>query len=474
MRILLVNPPTPLPYYNSREYYIPSSLLYLAAVLQNNGEEIKILDMKTFKFEELENPKKFYTFYENLLINTISDFNPELIGFGCLFSGHFPDILKFSILIKEKYKHIPVVIGGIHPTIYPFEILSNCPSIDWLVLGEAEQSILQLVNTLKDKSYEFEKIDGFAFRKNGKVIVNPKTHFIKNLDTIPFPAYDIIDLKDYYVDTSNWHNPKKLSINTSIPIISSRSCPNHCNFCSMFMVMGPRWRARSPKNVVDEIEYLYNKYDHRHFSFMDDNFTLKKSHVIEICNQIIKRKLNIQFETPNGIATGTMDEEILDIMVSAGLVRISLAIESGSDFIRNKVMKKHLNKEKIYEVVNLTKKYKQLYVRAFFIIGMPEETEETLMDTYNMIREIDVDRIYLQNIIPYPGTELFNQALKDNLFVGIDPNDFYKSDALYMINYRQFFIKPYKLEIKYLQEFRIKCDNLIAEQKAKKAISVNM
>src|SRR5208337_4375395 len=126
--------------------------------------------------------------------------------------------------------------------------------------------------------------------------------FIGDLDEIPFPAYDLINLKDYYHDTSNWLNPKNLPINTSISILSSRSCPMRCNFCSMFMVMGPKWRCRSPQNVVDEIEYLYHKYNHRHFSFMDDNLTLKKSHVLEICNQIIERNLNIQFETPNGIA----------------------------------------------------------------------------------------------------------------------------------------------------------------------------
>lgn len=461
MKILLVNPPIPEFYYN-REYYMPSGLLYLASSLQKNNKEVKILDMKTFQGNDISHPQKFY---EDKLLNTISDFQPDLIGFGCLFSGNFPDVLKLSQLIKKNFKNIRIITGGIHPTIYVGDIMKNCPSIDFIILGEGEESMVQLANEIENKSYGFDKIDGMAFRKNGKVIINQKTRYIGDVDNLPFPAYDLVNLEDYYVDTSNWHNPKKLPINTSIPIISSRSCPNRCTFCSMFEVMGPSWRARSPKNVVDEIEYLYNRYGHRHFSFMDDNFTLWKLRVIEICDEIIRRKLDIQFETPNGLSVRTLDEEVLDSMISAGLVRISLALESGSDFIRNKIMKKNLSKEKIYNVINLTKKYKQLYINVFFIIGMPEETKETLNETYEMIKKIDVDKIYVHNIIPFPGTAVFEQALRDNLLVNINPQNLYKSANLYLTNYDDYFIKPYKLSIEDLREFRTKCESLIAKHK---------
>ena len=121
---------------------------------------------------------------------------------------------------------------------------------------------------------------------------------------------------------------------------------------------------------------------------MDDNFALNRKRTIEICSEIIRRGLDIQFETPNGISINTLNEEVLDALVSAGLVRVYLAIESGSEFIRNEIMGKHLSTEKIYEIVGLTKKHKQLHVKAYFIIGMPEETHETLEETYNMIKKI--------------------------------------------------------------------------------------
>jgi len=240
----------------------------------------------------------------------------------------------------------------------------------------------------------------------------------------------------------------------------------------MYTVMGPRWRARTPKNVVDEIELVYKKFKLQHFSIMDDNFSLNKKRVLEICSMIKERKLDILFETPNGLSINTLDEEVLDALVSTGLTRVSLAIESGSDFIRNKVMGKHLSREKIFEIINITRKYKDLYVKAFFVIGMPEETSETLMETYNLIKEINVDRIYLHNIIPFPGTKVFEQALRDNLFIDINPNEFYKSDDLYITNFNRFFIKPYKLTLKDLQEFRSKCEILINELKTNRIGSV--
>lgn len=462
MKILLVYSPIPRNFYN-REYYLPSGLLYLGAALQKNNEEVKLLDLRTFQKKELDPPEGFY---ESKLIETISDFKPGLIGFGGLISGNFLDILKLSKAAKKEFPEIPTIMGGVHASMYPREILENCSSLDWLILGEGEESMVQLVNMIKNNCFEFEKIDGFAFRTERGVIINLKRNYIKNLDDIPFPAYNLINLEDYYEDTSEWHNPKNLPINTEVPIISSRSCPNDCNFCMSSKLAGRGWRARSPENVVNEIEYIYREYNHRHFSFMDDNFTLSKPRVIEIFNQIKKRGLNIQFETHNGVSVNTLDEEIIDAMASAGLTRIALPIESGSDYIRNEIMKKNLCRKKILDVIRFLKERDQIYIRAFFIIGMPEETHATLMDTYNMIKEIDVDKVHLTNIIPFPGTRVFKQAVRDNLLVDLSLKDLCTSDELFQANYDRFFIKPYNLELSDLHEFRKKCDSLITKQKA--------
>ena len=235
-----------------------------------------------------------------------------------------------------------------------------------------------------------------------------------------------------------------------------------CTFCSMYRVMGRKWRSRSAQNVVDEIEYLYNTYNHRHFSFFDDQLTLKESRIIAICNEIVRRNLYLQLESQNGVAVRTLDKEVMDAMVSAGLVRIAIAIESGSDFIRNEVIGKNLPRKKIFEVVELLKTYSQLYVKAFFVIGMPEDTHETLRETYNMIKEIDVDMPQVANLIPFPGTPVFDQALRGNLFVDdLDPNNMWQFEAFYMSGNQRFFIKPYNLDLEELGEWREKIDSLI-------------
>ncbi len=460
MKVLLVNPPIPSYFYN-REYYFPSSLLALAAILQRYGHEPKILDFKIYQ-RGSEDPSR--SFYELHFIEEIRKFNPDLIGLGCLFSGNFPDTLWLSRIAKQTCPHIPVIMGGIHGTLYAHDILTHCPSLDAVVLGEGEETLIEMVVAMQAK-ISWTRIEGLGCRTDaGQVVVNEKTSYTHDVDSLPMPAYDLIDIEDYHVDTSAWHNPKGLPINTSVPIISSRSCPNRCTFCSMYKVMGPRWRARSATNVVDEIESVYQRFNHRHFSFMDDNVTLKKGRMVEICQQIIDRGLDIQFETPNGISVKTIDEEVLDAMVKAGLVRTCLAIESGSEYIRNQIMKKHLSNEKIYEVLALVRRYPQLFVNAFFLIGMPEETAETLEETYRMIEKIRVDKTIVMNLVPFPGTETYRQAVRDNLLVGVPREDLYLSNDRYFTNYDQIFLKPYALELDDIRAFRQRVNRLLERQ----------
>ncbi|MFH1162109.1 MAG: radical SAM protein [Candidatus Jorgensenbacteria bacterium] len=464
MKFLLVGSQTPEGVPN-KEFILPSALLYLAAALRARDVEVNVLDLNTSGSVDGVNSKEFY---ERILLKRVSDFQPSVVGISCLFSGQFPDVQRYASVIKEAAPEVPIVIGGLHPTIYASEILAHCPYVDFVVLGEGEDTVVQFVDVLQGAG-NFGDIDGFAYRSNGRVVVHEKKKFIADLDAVPFPAYDAVDLRDYHVDTSRWSNPKHLSFHASIPIVSSRSCPLRCNFCSMFLVMGSRWRSRSPANVVDEIQVLYEKYGQRYFAFMDDNLTLSRKHILEVCNLISMRGLDIQFDTPNGIATNTMDEEVLNAMVGAGLIRLSIAIESGSEFIRNKVMRKGLSNRKIYEVAALTKRYRDLYVRAFFVIGMPEETPETLRETEEMIRVIDVDEPHVVNIVPFPGTAVFDQALRDDLLIGgVDVGGLWSKPFFFSGN-KRFFIRPYKMTEEELNEFRQRIDELTMELISTKA-----
>lgn len=463
MNILLVNPPIPDYFYN-REFYFPSSLLSLGAVLQEEGHHPHIVDFKTYQRGPTDPSEMFY---EETLLAAVAEHRPQLIGFGCLFSGNFPDALRHSHCVKKAYPEIPTLLGGIHATLYAHEILSHCPSFDGVVLGEGEDTLRDIVIAL-EQGHNWDQIPGLGCRVDGQVLICPERGYIQDVDRLPMPAYDLIKVEDYFMDTSAWHNPKGLPIHTSVPIISSRSCPNRCTFCSMYKVMGPRWRARSAEKVVDEIEHVVQTYGLRHFSFMDDNVTLKKDRMIAICQGILDRGLDIQFETPNGISIKTIDAEVLDAMVKAGLVRTGLAIESGSDRIRNQIMKKHLAEEKIYEVMDLTRRYPQLFVSTFFLIGMPEETHETLEDTYRMIERIRPDKTILMNVVPFPGTAVYEQAVRDNLLIGGEPEKLYLADDRYFTNYDQVFLKPYALDIEDIRAFRERCNRLLEQQQSQR------
>lgn len=444
--ILLINPKTP-DFIKHKDKSIPLSLLYLGSVLKKNNHNVKLIDINN-KPADITSELKY--------------FKPDLVGITCLFSGRFKSTIALSQKIKKSFPQIPIIIGGIHPTIYAKEILNAYPCIDYVCLGEGENTLVDIVDgkNLKD-------IDGLTYRQNKRIMINEKTSFIENIDDLPFPSYDLIDLKDYYFNTSGWYNPKKLPINVPVPIVSSRSCPGKCTFCSMFLVHGKKWRPRSAESVVDEIEYLYNKYNHRYFSFMDDNLTLSKKRTMEITDEIIKRNLNIQFDTPNGISINSLDKKVMSNLVKAGLIRVCVAPESGSEFIRNVIMKKNLSTRKIYDFFDVVKNYDQLFVKCFFIIGYPQETEETLRDTYNMIKRISdsIDQIAIFNLVPFPGTEIFEYCKNENL-INISLNNLHNSELFSNYNDSDIpFIKPHRLERDDLIRFREETYKLIKSRK---------
>lgn len=458
-KIMLINAPIIISKNQRLDYsnYFPQGLLYLATVLKKNNLNVKILDINNFYENNLKNlnETKVRDSIRNNIFENFENYMPNIVGLGCMFSGAFKGLKMISKQIKEKFPNIPIIAGGIHPTLFPKEILEKYKEIDYVVVGEGEETLLDLTKHIINKKPTVDSIDGIAFRDKKEIKLNPKTKFIKNLDSLPFPDYNLLDLKNYKMDTSNWYSPKNIEIGQPFPIISSRSCPNLCNFCSMWRVHGKKIRYRTVDNVLEQMESLYNNYNVRYFQFMDDNFTFNKKRTLGICDEILKRKMDIQFDTPNGVAVKTLDEEIINSMVNAGLVRISLAIESGSEYIRNKVIKKGLKTEKIYEVVEACAKHKDLFINSFFVSGMPQETHETLEETYQMIKKLPIDKFAIFYATPYPGTELFNYCLENKLLQN-KIEDYVEIDNLQQKADRPHF-KPHNLTIDDLIEFRAKC-----------------
>lgn len=471
-KVLLINSPTLRNQYTSPDNYFPLGLLSLATALRRANIDAEVMDVNNDFYLKEFNEGILQKYIENHVCRYINDYAPDVIGIGCIFSGAFKSLKIIAGALKDRFPDIPVVIGGIHATIFAREIMDKYNFIDYVVIGEGEHSFPALLKSIFNKDRHMEAIDGIAYRSDGAVRINPKTSFITDLDTLPFIDYGILNVDEYKMDTSWWFSPKKLKLGQPFPIISSRSCPERCAFCSMWLVHGPMLRVRSADNVLDEMEHLYREYNVRVFNFMDDNMTFNKKRTLEICNGILRRNMNIQFDTPNGLAVKRLDREIIDALVDAGMTRISIAIESGSEYIRNEVMRKGLSNQKIYEVAEDCARHRHLFVQAFFIAGMPQETHETLEETYEMIKRLPLDKLGIFYATPYPGTKLFNYCNDHKLLESA-------SEELVDVEHLQHLadtphFKPHNLSIDDLISFRERCYGFMDKKRTASGIPGNI
>ncbi|GHV78103.1 B12-binding domain-containing radical SAM protein [Spirochaetia bacterium] len=443
---------------------IPLSLLYLSGAIRHLCEEILILDYNTPPPPGINTDKSKY------LYALLDEKEPVIVGINCLFSGNFPDVLRISKEVKERSPATKVVIGGMHPTLWAKEIMEHCEVIDAIMLGEGDNSFPLLVEQYfkNPDNPDIEALESVVIRWNSRIITKERKRYITNLDSLPMPGYEYFDMRQYAAreDTTKWFNPNKVPISAvQFPLLTSRSCPNQCNFCAMRLVMGDIYRYRSPEHVFNEIQYLYEKYGITYFKIMDDNFTINKKRTIEICNLIIKNNLKIAFDTPNGLMAGTLDDEVIDNLCRAGMIRFSIAIESASDFIRNDILHKNISKEKIHNIIYILRKH-NVFVSTLFMIGFPEETEETLKEMLSFIKSLDVDAITLAKLMPFPGTALYEQCKKDNLFTNsVDEDNLWqgKQEFVYA-GPKDFSIKPYNLTMNKLADYDEEIRSLITKK----------
>jgi anaerobic magnesium-protoporphyrin IX monomethyl ester cyclase len=404
----------------------PLGVLYLASYLRSHlPDKVQILDCVDTNVVEKIAPKTYrYGIDDGKMLSIIKDMNPDIIGITCSFTRKKNDFHRTAKLVKEHFPDAKLVAGGTYPTLFPEEVIKT-GIFDYCIVGEGEDSFLQLVNSIKS-GLGFEGIDGLVYREGDKILVNKKTTYIQNLDDIPFPARDLINYeRGYLTRKSVIHG---LGLGRTASILTSRSCPNRCKFCSMFLVHGPKWRSRSPLNVINEIKELKYNYNINEFFILDDNFTLSKDRVLEFCDLLMQSKLKLKWNTPSGVSINTLDKKVLQAMKDAGCANTCIAIESGDEFIRNNVIGKKLSDKKIAEVLKYTSEI-GLPVTAFYIIGMPGETEESFQKTLDQLRELPLNGAVCAFANPLPGTELYDDCIKNNykiLHTDEDgSNDFY-------------------------------------------------
>jgi magnesium-protoporphyrin IX monomethyl ester (oxidative) cyclase len=388
-------------------------IAYVAALLEKQ-HKVRIIDAPTEGWRNLEqiDGTKYRVGLKNKEIaERIRQWSPDVVGITVPFSGWCKTAFEVASIVKSIAKDIVTVLSGLHPSARPAECLTD-PNIDFVVIGEGEHTMFELVAALgQGITQNFRKIEGIAFVRSRKTVITSPRPQIQDLDSLPFPARHLLPMDAYFAAVKE--NPLRGEIRKPwAAMLTSRGCPYNCVFCTIHIVMGKKWRGRSSENVVDEIEQLVDTYNIKQIDFVDENMTLDKKRMETICDSIVKRGLDIEWYTPNGVRADTLDENLLTKMRRSGCKKIRIAPESGVQRVVDQIIKKNLDLKEVEKAVALSKKV-GIKVGCFFVIGLIGETKEDIEESINYaykLRQLGADGFYFSIATPLYGTELYEQA----------------------------------------------------------------
>jgi anaerobic magnesium-protoporphyrin IX monomethyl ester cyclase len=298
-------------------------------------------------------------------------------------------------------------------------------TLDFLLRGEGDITFPQFLNCLNHGHKDMEKVTGLVWKQADKVIENAPHEFVKNLNALPLPAWELIQPQTY-PPAQHGAFFKKFPI---APIVTTRGCPYACKFCSAPILSGRRVRFHDPEKIINEIRLLHAQYGIREIHIIDDNFTINRSHADAVLTKIVEAKLGISIAFPNGIRVETVDKELLNLMKRAGAYLISLGIESGSDRIlqlMNKKLKVAATEEKVNLIHNAG-----LDIAGFFVIGFPGDTREDIEKTIRFSVKLPLIRANYFDFLPLPGTPIYNELEQNGELAKIDWKHFHFMTAPY-------------------------------------------
>lgn len=377
-RITLVNPPYPV---GSHQHpaFIPLGLGYLSAILERNRFQVKVIDCQAQKLS-------FQQFRLEL-----GKTQPDIVGITST-TLTYKSALKIAEIVKEIWPNCLTAIGGSHVSFWDDKALQEAPVLDIVVRGEGENTMLELAERV-ESGKEISDLTGATCRKGKEIVKNPDRPYIENLDTLPFPAHHL------------WHVENLRKYGTiPYPIMTSRGCVFWCNFCTAVRMFGRRYRMRSPKNVVDELEFLHKNFNAGQFTFYDDAFTVDQDRTAEICEEIERRGLRIKWDCETRVDMVT--KELLVKMRKAGCIAVWFGVESGSQQVVN-AMAKGFSLNQIRRAFKWAKEAGLMTV-AGVILGFPGETKETAWETIRFVKELNPNDVGFYIATPYPGTPMYD------------------------------------------------------------------
>jgi len=444
MRILLLTVPAPLEqdqhrFMNIRRRgfewlklkplvnVVPSpSLLYLVPYLKQDGHEVRYME------------GLFSTF--DAVYQTIAEFKPQMIGMTVT-SVDWRNTKELVREIRERFPDLLLVVGGIHPTLWMEKCFEECPGLDIVVYGEGENTTRELANRLSANE-ELAGLQGIIYRDNGELVRNEPRLPVKNLDQLPFPDRTVIDLNKYLPSPTFYHRLPHASI------IGSRGCPYRCTFCHT----DRHTRMRSAKNIVDEIEMLNTNFGVVDVAFWDDTFTLSEQRAFDICKEILRRNLDVDWCV--NARADKITKPLLRKMKEAGCWRVLYGIESGVQKNLDR-LKKDIRLDQIRHAVRMTN---EVGIEAYgtFMFGIPGETFEEGLETIRFACSVGLDFAVFVSLTPFPGSEVYDdvvsgkiQAVKheapyDLKNISFVPDSLTEQEIEYLIKtaHKKFYLQP--------------------------------
>jgi len=430
MKVTLINPPFLFP---AKDEIIQSHCLgirYLSAFLKNKGgHQVVLVDALKIGIRNVHP----YTggYIVGLELDEIVRQIPEdtnLIGVSVPFSQIAPIAHDLIAKIKERFPALPLVMGGVYPSTQPQLALTS--QADCIVVGEGEGALLQLAN-----GEEAGEIRG-VYRRGTTSDSFPPAVAVADLDSIPFPDYDLPDIDDYFSIS-----PRNVRKQRTASIVTSRGCPFQCEFCSIHPVYGRKWRGRSAQSVLEEIEYLNKRFGVTSLEIEDDNFTMQKQRTIDILEGIVRlneQGAGLSWNTPNGVRIDTLDADIIKLIARSNCKTLVLALEHGDQEML-RIMNKELDLHKAFAVIRALIENKIKNILIFIIVGYPGETRERFENSLIYLKKIKTlggnVKVYPNIAQPYPGTGLLKKCLDEGFIRDREIDNFLKKRSLLSTGY---------------------------------------
>ena len=371
--------------------YPPLGVLYLAAELQKSGVEAKILDIDADRL----NPEK--------ILSLIGEFKPELVGITSV-TPTINEAFYIADMVKKNFD-IPIVLGGIHPTMNPQECMARF-SVDFVVKGEGEETLRELVSELKKGGINFGGIKGLYYKKDAKICFGGERGLITDLDSISFPARRLLSNIANYRPPDAEHMPVA-------SIMTTRGCPSRCSYCCTKYLFKDKYRMRGIDNVLKEIDELVEKFGIKEIHIADDAFNVNRKRTLELCEAIRRKRYKVNFEFLNGLKANMIDTELLDAFREIGIKNVGFGLESADrDILKN--VKKDIMPEMVEKAVRMAKQ-KGFKTWLFFMIGLPGETKLTIAKSMEFAQKLDPDFAKFLIFKPFPGSQISNEMKEKGL-----------------------------------------------------------